>query len=94
MNIIFSFLLILSAVFGLYKISQKHIQKTQQSQWSFLTIYPQATRFSCLILLFISTSLLMKQQGFSIGLMSFWIFSTPLLGLFIFSINPLRKPSK
>lgn len=94
MNILWSLLIILCAVFGLYKLSEKQIKKTQQSKWSFLAIKPRITRFMCLFLLLISIFLLMKQQGFSIGFISFWIFLTPLLWLFIFCVNELKIKNK
>lgn len=64
MNILWSLLIILCAIFGLYKLSEKQIKKTQQSKWSFLAIKPRTTRFMCLFLLLISIFFIDETTGF------------------------------
>lgn len=94
MNIVFSFLLILCAVYGLYRVSEKQIKQTLQSQWSFVALYPRTSRFICLMLMLLSTLLLIQQTGSSIGFISFWVFATPLIFFFILYINELSAKKK
>lgn len=94
MNILFSFLFILLGVWGLYRISEKQIKKTRLSKWSILLVYPQTTRVVCLLLLILALFVFIQKEGASIGFVSFWIFSTPLIFIFILSINELKSFQK
>ncbi|OTG63546.1 hypothetical protein B9T25_13705 [Acinetobacter sp. ANC 4470] len=94
MNIVFSFLFILCAVYGLYQISEKQMKRTLQSKWSFLAHYPQITKAISFLFMFISTLLLIQQTGSSIGFISFWVFSSPLIFIFILYINELKPKQK
>jgi len=94
MNIVFSFIFILCAIYGLYHVSEKKLKQTMQSKWSFLALYPQTTRFICLMLMLLSTLLLIQHTSSSIGFISFWIFATPLIFFFILYINELRAKQK
>ncbi len=94
MNILFSFLFILLGTWGLYQVGEKQIKKTRLSRWSFLTIYPPITRLICLLLLSIAMFILIQKEGSSIGVVSFWIFATPLIFIFILYINELKPKQK
>ena len=94
MNILFSFLFILLGVWGLYQVSEKQIKKTRLSKWSILLVYPQTTRVVCLLLLILALFVFIQKEGASIGFVSFWIFSTPLIFIFILSMNELKSFQK
>ncbi|OTG93631.1 hypothetical protein B9T24_14275 [Acinetobacter sp. ANC 4654] len=94
MNILFSFLFILCAVYGLYRVSEKQIRKTLQSKWALLAYHPRIVRVICLFLLVIATLLIIQEDGYSIGFISFWVFSSPLIFIFILYINELSAKQK
>ena len=82
MNILLSSLFILLGSYAFYKISTKQIKKTSIPN-SFLGKYLKIIHFSGLILLLIAAFIFIQKDGFSIGFVSFWIFSTPLIFIFI-----------
>lgn len=94
MNILLSFLFILSAIYGLYQVSEKQMKKTLQSKWALLAQHPRIVRVISLLLLIIATVLIIQEDGYSIGFVSFWIFSSPLIFIFILYINELSTKQK
>ena len=94
MNIFLSFLFILCAVYGLYRVSEKQMKKTLQSKWALLAHHPRIVRVISLLLLIIATVLIIQEDGYSIGFVSFWIFSSPLIFIFILYINQLSAKQK
>jgi len=94
MNILFSFLFILLGAWGLYQVSEKQIKKTRLSKWSILLVYPQTTRVVCLFSLILALFIFIQKEGASIGFVSFWIFSTPLIFIFILSMSELKSFQK
>mgnify|MGYP003454916127 FL=1 len=94
MNILFSFLFILCAVYGLYRVSEKQMKKTLQSKWVLLAHHPQIVRVISLLLLVIATVLIIQEDGYSIGFVSFLVFSSPLIFIFILYINQLSTKQK
>lgn len=94
MNILFSFLFILLGVWGLYQVSEKQIKKTRLSKWSILLVYPQTTRVVCLFSLILALFIFIQKEGASIGFVSFCIFSTPLIFIFILSMSELKSFQK
>lgn len=94
MNILLSFLFILCAVYGLYQVSEKQMKKTLQSKWVLLAHHPRIVRVISLLLLVIATVLIIQEDGYSIGFVSFWIFSSPLIFIFILYINELSTKQK
>ena len=94
MNILFSFLFILCAVYALYRISEKQIRKTLQSKWALLAYHPRMVRVISLLMLVIATVLIIQEEGYSIGFISFWVFSSPLIFIFILYINELKPKQK
>lgn len=94
MNILLSFLFILCAVYGLYQVSEKQMKKTLQSKWALLAHRPRIVRVISLLLLVIATVLIIQEDGYSIGFISFWVFSSPLIFIFILYINELSTKQK
>ena len=94
MNIFLSFIFILCAVYGLYRVSEKQMKKTLQSKWALLAHHPRIVRVISLVLLVITTVLIIQEDGYSIGFVSFWIFSSPLIFIFILYINELSTKQK
>lgn len=94
MNILLSFLFILCAVYGLYQVSEKQMKKSLQSKWALLAHHPRIVRVISLLLLVIATVLIIQEDGYSIGFVSFWIFSSPLIFIFILYINELSTKQK
>ncbi len=94
MIMLLSLILIFLGMSGLYRISEKQIKKTRLSKWSTLAIYPQTTRVVSLLLLILAVYIFVQKEGFSIGFVSFWIFSTPLIFIFILYMNELKPDQK
>lgn len=94
MIMLLSLILIFLGIGGLYRISEKQIKKTRLSKWSMLAMYPQTTRFVSLLLLILAVFILVQKEGFSIGFISFWIFSTPLIFIIILYMNELKPHQK
>lgn len=94
MNIFLSFVFILCAVYGLYRVSEKQMKKTLQSKWALLAHHPRIVRVISLVLLVIATVLIIQEDGYSIGFISFWVFSSPLIFIFILYINQLSAKQK
>ena len=86
--------LIFLGIGGLYRISEKQIKKTRLSKWSMLALYPQTTRIVSLLLLLLAVFIFVQKEGVSIGFVSFWIFSTPLIFIFILYMNELKPHQK
>jgi len=94
MSLIFGFLFIIFGIFGLYQVSAKQITKTRSSQWAFLAHTPRFTRFISLLFLLAAIFLLIRHSGLSIGFISFWIFASPIIFIFILYINELKVTQK
>ena len=88
---IISLICIFLTFFFFYLASNK-----KKMQWSYLPLHflshrPQLCRlFACGFYL-LATVLLSQQYHVSIGFISFWVFASPILFLFILSVNPLTS---
>ena len=69
-------------------------EKTLQSKWGLLAHHPRIVRVISLLLLVIATVLIIQEDGYSIGFVSFWVFSSPLIFIFILYINQLSAKQK
>lgn len=89
--IIFSLICIFLAFLCCYLTTHK---KKTQRPYIFLNFFnhrPYLCRiFACFFYL-LATLLLSKQYHFSVGFISFWIFASPILFVFILSINHLSS---
>ncbi|MFZ0330423.1 MAG: hypothetical protein WAL54_04275 [Acinetobacter bohemicus] len=65
-----------------------------QSKWGLLAHHPRIVRVISLVLLVIATVLMIQEDGYSIGFISFWVFYSPLIFIFILYINQLSAKQK
>lgn len=94
MMIFFGMTCILLGMWCSHLLSSKHIEKTKRSQWHFLTRYPKCSRSIAYILFLIAAAIFIKTFGISIGFVSWWLFSSPVILFLILLINDLKKNDK
>ena len=94
MMIFFGMICILLGMWCLHLISSKQIEKTKQSQWRFLTHYPQYSRSIAYILFLIAAAIFIAIFGISIGFISWWLFASPVILFLILLINDLKPKDK
>ncbi|TCB66598.1 DUF1634 domain-containing protein [Acinetobacter sp. ANC 4178] len=93
--IIFSLIFILLGLWILHLLSSKQIAKTKQSSLHILTQFPLISRCVAYLLFFSAAVVLIVHYGISIGLISWWIFASPVAFILIMYINDLKnKPTK
>lgn len=89
-----AFMIMTSAFYGLYLLSQKQIAHTQQSRFAWLTQHIQRYKIICFLLCIISAILFMVIYGFAVGFVVWWILATPILLIMILWLNPLKNREK
>ncbi|MGY5393527.1 DUF1634 domain-containing protein [Acinetobacter sp. NigerLNRRAM0016] len=94
MMIIFGMTCILLGMWCLHLLSSKQIDKTKQSQWHFLTHYPQYSSSIAYILFLIAAAIFIKKFGISIGFISWWLFASPVILFLILLMNDLKQKDK
>jgi len=89
-----AFLLILLGMFLLYAVSAKHMEKTKKSRFHVLAQSAFITRSIALLCFFAACGSLTYIYGNSIGIVSWFIFATPLVFLLICTVNDLKAKAK
>ena len=91
--IFFSLLLTFIGMFLLYRSSAKQITKAKATQQQFLKRFKTQISISAFVCFLVAVSLLCLKYGNSVGLISWWIFATPVTFMLVLSVNEL-KPNK
>ena len=68
--------------------------KHQQSIQFRIISYAKLSRMIALFLIILTLVILCNQFGISIGIVSFWVFMTPIFFIFILSFNDLKNKTK
>ena len=94
MMTLISLLLILFGFYILYLCSEKQRAKTAKSKWSWWVAHLRFSKIFAFVLFALAIVLLCLKQGTSIGWVSFFIFSTPLIFILILYCNDLKPKTK
>ncbi|ENV60247.1 membrane protein [Acinetobacter sp. C15] len=89
-----AFLLILLGMFLLYVVSTKQIEKTKKSRFHLLPRSASITRCIAWLCFLTACGSLTYIYGNSIGIVSWFIFATPLVFLLICTVNDLKTKAK
>jgi cell division protein FtsW (lipid II flippase) len=88
---ILCFMLMLLAIFCLHASSEKQIKNTRKRRYQILAVQPLWTKLIAGFLYVLSFFILAYIFDYSIAFLSLWIFSTPLLLIFILLKNDLKQ---
>ncbi|NHB58624.1 hypothetical protein [Acinetobacter shaoyimingii] len=94
MNIILSVILIYLGFYLLYLVSEKQRPKTLKSAWRCCAKNSKICKYIAYTMFFISIFCLCLNLGSGIGIVSFFIFATPLIFMIILYCNDLKAKDK